>query len=920
MSDDARLARSTAAWDGDAAGVVTPLGDAPTVDGRPPGLRAGNATLADGRYQLLGELGRGGMAVVHAAIDRQLGRRVALKLVRPDRVDSAGRARLLREAKAMARLQHRNVVQVYDAGSIDDQVFVAMELVDGGSLHRWLVTAPRTCRQIVDVFIGAGQGLVAAHAAGLVHRDFKPDNVLIDAHGVARVADFGLAIAGVDHERGDGAAADLPSVTTAGVLIGTPAYMAPEQMDGLPATAASDQFAFCVALHRALHGVAPFPGDTPTALRARIAAAPPDESDIGKALPRWLRSAVTRGLAVDPAARHASMTDLVTLLARERGWRRWRIPVVLGTTILAASAAVAVASTRSTKVDPADACDGGADELAAVWNPEQRAAIAARLERAGEARDLVLGALDRQAGAWTKMHRNACVAHARGAESPQVLDLRMRCLRQRRVELGAAADALGHIAEVALDHAVDVTADLVPIDDCANLDQLTRDLPPPRSATARARADELRTELARLEALDRAGQSEPAIAGLDALIADARKLDDTELLIAALMVRGRIAQIRSEFSSATSALREAEAVAYDRGAIRAAVEASARRIFVEAMDGRTPDVLAAQAEVLEPLARSLKGDTFAAPLLLNNLGAMLLAAGDPQTARTYFERAKSLVDQISDPRLELLGIDRNLALTTTGSASEQLARRTFENLRRRLGSSNLTTLDAMMVAAHLSRDPERALALADEITALTRKFHPGAIEIRLDEARHAAFNAADLDDPQRQRTYLAGTVALQAPPDNLAVLARWQLATADLALLDGDLDAARDAYVAADRVLLGSLNWWDREFGAAGLVGLATIARARGDDRTAMRQLDEAIAIYVDTVAKGNNQDPMRRLARARVMRAELARAHRDVDLAARLEAAALAYYRSTEAPAYAAIIARLSAAAPQQPPPAPQP
>jgi hypothetical protein len=154
--DDARLARSTAAWDGDAAGAATLLGEAPTVDGRPPGLRVGSTTLADRRYQLLGELGRGGMAVVHAAIDRQLGRRVALKLVRPDRVDAAGRARLLREAKAMARLQHRNVVQVYDAGSVGDQVFVAMELVDGGSLQRWLVSAPRTPAPGGQVFIGAG--------------------------------------------------------------------------------------------------------------------------------------------------------------------------------------------------------------------------------------------------------------------------------------------------------------------------------------------------------------------------------------------------------------------------------------------------------------------------------------------------------------------------------------------------------------------------------------------------------------------------------------------------------------------------------------------------------------------------------------------------------------------------------------------
>lgn len=920
MSDDGRLARSTAAWDGDAAGAAIPVGEAPTVDGRPPGLRTTNPTLADNRYELLGELGRGGMAVVHAAIDHQLGRRVALKLVRPDRVDAAGRARLLREAKAMARLQHRNVVQVYDAGTLGDQVFVAMELVDGGSLHRWLVAAPRPWRQVVEVFIGAGNGLAAAHAAGLVHRDFKPDNVLVDAHGAARVADFGLAVAGVDHEGGDGGATDLPSVTTTGVLIGTPAFMAPEQLAGEPATAASDQFAFCVALHRALHGVAPFPGDTPTALRTRIATTPPEESDAGKALPRWLRTAVARGLAADPAARHASMTALVTLLARERGWRRWRVTVALGTAVMAATAAVAIATTRSAPVDPTDACDGGADELAAVWNPVQRAAIATRLGRSHEARDLVLAALDRQAGAWTAMHRSACVAHARGAESAEVLDLRMRCLRHRRVELRAAVDALGRIADTALDHAVNVTADLVPIDDCANLDQLTRELPPPRSAAARVRADALRAELARLEALDRAGQSEPAMSGLDALVAEARRLNDPGLLVDALLVRGRIAQLRLEVATATTALREAEVVALDHGAIRAAVEASARRLYVEAMDGRPAEALTAQAEVLEPLARSLVGDTFAAPLMLNNLGAMRLAGGDRPGARAYFERAKALIEGVAEPRLELLGIDRNLALTTSGATSEGLAHRTLARLRERLGDHNLATLDAMMSAAHLTRDPDVALKLAGSFTARAADRQPGAIEMRLDEARHAAFLAAEVGDVASQRRYLAAAVALPSPSTEPVVIATHQQATADLALLDGRLDAARDAYVAADRVLLGSPNWWDREFGAAGLVGLATIARARGDDRTAMRQLDEAIAVYVDTVAKGNNQDPMRRLARARVMRAELARAHGDVDLAARLEAAALAYYRSTEAPAYAAIIARLSAAAPQQPQPPPPP
>jgi serine/threonine protein kinase len=135
MSDDARLARSTAAWDGDAAGAATPLGEAPTVDGRPPGLRVGSTTLADRRYQLHGELGRGGMAVVHRAIDRQLEREVALKLVRPDRVSAGERARLVREARALAKLRHPNVVTVYDVEEHDGQLAIAMALIDGGSLR-----------------------------------------------------------------------------------------------------------------------------------------------------------------------------------------------------------------------------------------------------------------------------------------------------------------------------------------------------------------------------------------------------------------------------------------------------------------------------------------------------------------------------------------------------------------------------------------------------------------------------------------------------------------------------------------------------------------------------------------------------------------------------------------------------------------
>ncbi|MBL8623123.1 MAG: protein kinase [Myxococcales bacterium] len=919
MSDDGRLSRSTAAWDGAASDARSAVGEAPTIDGRSPAARANSAaTIADGRYQILGELGRGGMAVVHAAFDRQLGRRVALKLVRPDRVDATGRARLLREAQAMARLHHRNVVQVFDAGSAGDHVFVAMELVDGGSLHRWLVTAPRSWRQIVELFVGAGRGLAAAHAAGLVHRDFKPDNVLVDAHGVARVADFGLAIAGADHEPTDGAAGALASVTSTGVLIGTPAYMAPEQLDGAPATAAADQFAFCVALHRALHGIAPFAGETPSALRERIAAGAPDESDAGHALPRWLRAAVARGLAIRPADRHPSMDALLDVLARPRGWRKWRVPLIGGVAVVASATAIVLAASAPARPDPAAACDGGRDELAAVWSPARQAAVVQGLDTASaEVRDLVLGTLKRQAQAWTTMHRRACVAHARGSESEQTLDRRMRCLRQRRIELDAAIDAIMGIDRANRRRAVDVTANLAPIDDCGDLELLARELPPPANPEERRSSDSLRHELARLEAVDRTGRSESALAGIDALLPRIREVNDPALLVDALLVRGRILQVRIEVAKATTTLAEAERIALAHGAVRAAVEAGARRLFVEAMDGQRLDALSAQAELLEPLAESLTGDHFAVPLLLNNLGAMHMARGDTAKARGYFERAKALVDAIPEPRLELLGVDRNLALTTGGAVSESLAEQTLTKLRRRLGADSPMTIDAAAVSLHMTRDPRDALAIADDYIARTTEFQPGAIEIRLDEARYAAFLALELGDAARARTYLEPAVAFSMAGATELIVAIHQLAGADLALLDGRLDAASDAYTAASRVLLSSPNWWDREFGAAALVGLATIARRGGDDATAAKQLDRAIAIYVEVTGNGNNQDPMRRLARARLERAALARAHGDAALADQLETAALVYYRSTESPAYADVIAR-HGREPSPPPPAP--
>ena len=267
-----------------------------------------------GRYVVDGVLGRGGMGVVVRAYDPELARHVAIKLVDPSlpdgtRAPGSWRARLRNEARAMARLRHPNVIAVHDAGSLGDRLFVAMELVDGESLGRWLERHGR--RDALAMCLAAGRGLCAAHAAGLVHGDVKPENILVDRDGRAMIGDFGLARAVADASADDGGH----------VLCGTPAYMAPELFRGRPADQRSDQLAFAVTVFEALTGERPWRGDSLATLRAAVAEGPPSRP---AAIPAWLWPALVRGLAADPGARHPSLVAFVDAL--ERAWPRRRSP------------------------------------------------------------------------------------------------------------------------------------------------------------------------------------------------------------------------------------------------------------------------------------------------------------------------------------------------------------------------------------------------------------------------------------------------------------------------------------------------------------------------------------------------------------------------------------------------------------------
>jgi serine/threonine protein kinase len=313
--------------------VIETRGDSDAPDRAPtsPAVDVvdGVSTGRIGRYTVLGPIGQGGMGLVLRALDPQLRREVAIKLLRPGRGGLAEemQARMLREARAMAALSHPNVVPIYDIGEHASGLYIAMQFIAGANMSAWLRRERPPWRRVLGVFRAAGRGLAAAHAAGLVHRDFKPANVIVGDDGRVRVVDFGLARTFDDDDAADddGTSDDdgLGSITRPGIIVGTPAYMAPEQFGGTPADARADQYGFCVALYEALYGRLPFTADSGrerannmrllvAAKRTGRLAPPPKDTEVPIAL--W--DVIARGLQPDPAKRFAGMPDLLRELRR----------------------------------------------------------------------------------------------------------------------------------------------------------------------------------------------------------------------------------------------------------------------------------------------------------------------------------------------------------------------------------------------------------------------------------------------------------------------------------------------------------------------------------------------------------------------------------------------------------------------------
>ncbi|MBX7078254.1 MAG: tetratricopeptide repeat protein [Nannocystaceae bacterium] len=440
-----------------------------------------------GRYVVLSRVGAGGMGVVFAAYDPELDRKVAIKLLRGAPGGSGPkeladqRARLLREAQAMARLSHANVITVHDVGTIDGQVFVAMEFIDGSTLSAWLRERRHGWREVMTVLLAAGRGLAAAHAAGLVHRDFKPDNVLLGKDGRVLVTDFGLARPAAGKTDAFAAVGTTSSsrvlglaLTQTGALVGTPAYMAPEQLAGERSDALTDQFSYCVALYEGLFGERPFAGRVLAELIANVSEGNVRPIAARSPVPRWVRRALLRGLAVRPEDRYPSMEALLQALVRDP-WRRWRQAALIGVPAAAVGVATLVYEREQPRVAPY--CQDVREKLAGVWDDDQRERIRQRFVATGKAwaddgLDAVARKLDPYVEHWLALQTQACRDEVEGARPQAVLALQMTCLERRRDALRALTELLAGADEATLEHAVDAADRLPELDVCADLERL----------------------------------------------------------------------------------------------------------------------------------------------------------------------------------------------------------------------------------------------------------------------------------------------------------------------------------------------------------------------------------------------------------------------------------------------------------------
>jgi serine/threonine-protein kinase len=460
---------------------------------------------------VLEEVGRGAMGRVVRAYDPKLEREVALKEVRASVLDAETTRRLVTEARAMAKVSHPNVVAVFDVEeATSGELVLVMEYVRGTTLREWFGESLRDWRAVVRTFVAAGRGLAAAHDAGLLHRDFKPTNVLVAGDGTVKVTDFGLAkdtaVGSTSEAHGGASGSGDDSLTGVGVVMGTPRYMAPEQHRGDSLTAAADQYAFCVSLWEALCGAPPFAGADLDAIAHNKQGGPPRWPE--SSTPRPVADAVRRGLSPDAAARWPSMNALIAALEWDPARRRNLQLAALGAVVVVGGG-VALASRAGQLPDAR--CGGARDGLAEVWDETRRTEVQAAISGTGapyaaSVWDRTRADLDAYAESWVAMHRDSCEASTvRGEQSAAVMDLRMACLHRAATDLQAVVRELAHADAELVGRAYQLTAGLPQLQRCADVEALQAEVEPPLPQEAPA-VEEVRLRVAEAKAARDAGR------------------------------------------------------------------------------------------------------------------------------------------------------------------------------------------------------------------------------------------------------------------------------------------------------------------------------------------------------------------------------------------------------------------------------
>jgi len=675
-----------------------------------------------GRYIPLATLGAGGMGVVYAAYDTELARRVAVKVLPHGRRWAINAApRLRREARALARLAHPNVVAIYDVGETDGTVYVAMELVEGRTLTAWQSAQPRPWTEVVDAYLQAGEGLDAAHAEGLVHRDFKPDNAIIDGHARVRVLDFGLAVAPADDEDDEPAPEAGVSVfarlTATGTIMGTPAYMAPEQMAGEEADARSDQFSFCVALFEALHGVRPFPGRNIRDIEGAILRSELVDSE--RSVPAWLRRLVLRGLRHDPQERWPDMAALLTALRRGRRragrGRRW---MAGGGLLLVGAIGLATPHGLAGR-----RCDTVADPMQRAWNAEARHDVRAALlgsdrPYAADTWSRVQPGLDRYAREWSQQRQAVCEAGRREAISRAVHDLRVACLDERRAELEGLVEVLRDADDAVVAQAADAVAGLGGVHRCADV-EVRRDAP--AQPVDAARLAEVLDALGRAHALELAGRYAEGLESAREAARLADGLGDPALVAEAGLRVGRLHERLGDYPDAEQALSRAAWLAvevrHDEVAARAMIQLTG---IVGYLQARRDDGLDWGRHAAAAVARA-DSDARERARLSNNLGAVHDRAGDLIRAREHYSRALAQLEGLTD------------------DASRQERAHTLNNLAN--------TAARLGELPRAQTDLEAALALTEALRGLD---HP-QVAIMLANLANVELDRGSFDDAERHQ-------------------------------------------------------------------------------------------------------------------------------------------------------------------------